>query len=184
MTAVLILVGIVVVTISTIILVAVPVRYMEAVAKDFRWRRSVQIGTRVWVNKRGKRQPKTSSDIRNVTVLNAGGAGNPRYTYEKRVWRNMRSVSISGRGQATVREPSYTLGRSEEVRSRHDSYEARFVSEEGGHYSAKIQFARWKLLKANARYRLGRNTFGRVRTIKPAKPPVGQRLPESARRAS
>jgi hypothetical protein len=169
MTAILILVGVVVVIIGTIGLVTVPVKHVDAVARGFPWRRSVRIGMRVWVKKKSKRQPKASIDIRNVKVQNANDPNKIRYTYEKRVWRNMRSATASGLSQATVRDPQYTLGRDEEVRGRSKSYEAKFVSKDGRRYSAKIQFTQWKALKEGAKYELGRNMFGRVRTIRPAK---------------
>jgi len=91
----------------------------------------------------------------------------------------MRSVSVSGRSQETVRDPQYILRGDEEVRRRSESYQAEFVSDEGRHYSAKVRFARWRLLNKGASYRLGRSTFGRVRTIQPAKPAVIQ-SPRSA----
>jgi hypothetical protein len=182
MTVILILVGIVVVIIGTIVLVTMPVRRAEAVARDFRWRRSVRIGTRVWVKKRSKRQPKPSIDIRNVKVQNADEPNKLRYTYEERVWRNIRSFTRSGLSQETVRDPEYVLGRDEEVRGRSELYEATFVSEKGRRYAAKVRFAQWKFLKKGAKYQLGRNTFGRVRTIKPARHAVNQRPPERAHR--
>jgi hypothetical protein len=129
----------------------------------------------VWVKKKSKRQPKASIDIRNVKVQNANDPNKIRYTYEKRVWRNMRSATASGLSQATVRDPQYTLGRDEEVRGRSKSYEAKFVSKDGRRYSAKIQFTQWKVLKEGAKYELGRNMFGRVRTIKPAKRAINRR---------
>jgi len=175
MTPILILVGVVVVVIGTIVLVTVPVRHAEAIARDFPWRRSVYIGTRTWVKKKSRRQPKTSSDIRNVQVQNANVPDKLHYTYEKRVWRNMRSIPASGRGQESVRDPLYTLGRDEAVRRRTQSYQASFLSEDGRRYSAKVRFAQWRLLKKGRKYRLGRNTFGHVRTIKPARPAVKQR---------
>jgi hypothetical protein len=55
---ILILDRIVVVVIGTIVLVAVPVRHVEAVARDLPWRRSVDIGTRVWVRHRYTRVGK------------------------------------------------------------------------------------------------------------------------------
>ncbi len=178
--AIIILAGIVVVVIGTIVLITVPVRHVEAVARDFTWRRRVDIGTRVWVKRKSKRQPKSSADIRNVETRNADDPDKLHYTYEERVWRNMRSVPASGRGQVTVRDPVYVLGRDEEVRRRSKSYQARFVSEDGSSYSAKVRFERWKLLKDGAKYQLGRNTFGHVRTIKPARPAVDRRPPERA----
>jgi hypothetical protein len=181
MTAILILVGIVVAAIGTIVLVTVPVKHVEAVARDFPWRRSVRIGTRVWVKKRSKRQPKASINTRNVEVQNADDPNKLHYSYEKRVWRNMRSVPASGWRQATVRDPQYSLGRDEEVRGRSELYEAKFVSEEGRRYSAKVRFAQWKVLKEGVKYQLGRNTFGHVRTIKPA---INQRPPERVQRES
>lgn len=180
MTAILILGGIVVVIISTIVLVTVPVKHAEAVARDFRWRRSMRIGTRVWVKKKSKRQPKPSIDIRNAKVQNADDPDKLRYTYEERVWRNMRSFTVSGLSQETVRDPEYILGRDEEVRGRSELYEATFVSEKGRRYAAKVQFAQWKLLRKGAKYQLGRNTFGRVRTIKPARHAANQR-PQNVR---
>lgn len=170
MTAILILVGIVVVITGAIVLVTVPVKHAEAVARDFPWRRRVHIGTRVWVTKKSKRQPKPSIDIRNVKVQKPDNPDKLHYTYEARVWRNMRSVPASGRSQETVRDPQYTLRTDEEVRRRSESYEANFVSEEGRRYSAKVRFPQWKLLEEGTKYRLGRNTFGRVRTIKAPKP--------------
>jgi hypothetical protein len=104
------------------------------------------------------------------------------YTYEERVWRNMRSVPASGRREQPVRDPQYTLGRDEEVRKKTDSYKATFLSEDGTRHSAQVRLAQWKLLMEGTKYRLGSNTFGRIRTVKPAKPAVGQRPPERARR--
>ena len=167
MTAILVLVGIAVVAVGATVLIAIPFRHVEATAKSFPWHRSVRIGQRVWIRKKSKRQPRSSPDIRNVKALNANDPDKIRYTYEKRVWRNMRNVPASGSGHATVEDPHYTLGRDEQVRSRSESYEARFATEEGVRYSAKIRFTRWKTLQQDRRYRLGRNVFGRVRTVKP-----------------
>lgn len=175
MTAILILIGIVVVIIAVIALVTVPVKHVEAVARGFSWRRIVHIGRRVWVKKKSKRQPKPSADIQNVEVQHPDDPGKLYYIYEERVWRNMRSVPASGRREEPVRDPQYTLGRDEEVRRKTDSYEARFHSEDGTRYSAQIRFAQWKSLKEGTRYRLGSNTFGDIRTVKPAKSAVGQR---------
>jgi|ERR1700689_1082867 hypothetical protein len=180
MTAIVIFVGIVAVVISTFVLVVVPVRHVDAVARDFPWRRSVRIGTRAWVRKGSKRQPKASIDIRNVRIQNADDPKKRRYTYEARVWRNMRRVTASGLSHATVRDPEYELGRNEEVRGKEALYQARFVSEESRHYSAKMRLTRWTSLKAGRKYRLGRNTFGRVRTIKPAKPAIKRHPSEHA----
>lgn len=74
-----------------------------------------------------------------MEIQNADGLGKPRYTYEKRVWGDARSVPVSDRGQATVRDPVSTLGRDEKVRRTSTLYEARFVSEKGRHYSAKVR---------------------------------------------
>lgn len=177
-----ILIGIVVVIIAVIVLVTVPVKHAEAVARDFSWRRIVHIGRRVWVKKKSKRKPKPSVDIRNVEVQHPEDPRKLYYSYEERVWRNMRSIPASGRREEPARDPPYTLGSDEEVRRRTDSYKARFLSEDGRHYSAQVRFAKWKLLKEGTRYRLGSNTFGHIRTVKPAKSVAGQRPPERARR--
>lgn len=172
MTAIFILAGIAVVIIGTIVLVTVPVTHAEVVARGFPWRKSVHIGARVWVKKKSKRRPKPSADVRSVEVHNADDPKKIRYTYEQRLWRDMRSVHASGRGQENVRDPEYTLAGNEEVRRRTELYEAEFVSGEGGRYCAKVRVAQWRLLTEGAKYRLGRNSFGYVRTIKPAKPAV------------
>jgi len=50
-TIILILVGIVIVINRHDVLVTLPVRQVEAVARGFTWRRSARIGMRVWVRK-------------------------------------------------------------------------------------------------------------------------------------
>lgn len=175
MTAILVLIGIGVVIVAAIVLVAVPVKHADGVAKDFYWRRSVHIGTRAWVMRKSKRRPRSSADVRNVEVHNADEADKLHHTYEQRVWRNMRTVPTSGHGQESVRDPLYTLGKDEAVRRSSALYQATFVSETGTRYDAKVKFARWKSLTKGKNYRLGRNTFGRVRTITPGRPPVKKR---------
>jgi len=49
---------------------------------------------------------------------------------------------------------------NEEVRGKSESYEARFVSEAGEHYSAKIPLAQWKSLKKDAEYQLAETRSG------------------------
>jgi hypothetical protein len=169
MTAILILVGIAVVIIAAIILVTVPVKHVAAVARDFSWRRSVDIGKRVWITKKSKQRPRTSADVQNVEVHNADDPKKLYYTYEKRVWRDMRTAPRMGWSQATVQDPEYTLAKDEQVRRRSEWYQTKFVSETGTPYLAKVRFERWKLLRKGTNYQLGRNTFGGVRTIKAAK---------------
>lgn len=174
MTATLIFIGVATAIVVVIALITVPVTHVEGVSSSFYWRRIVHIGRRVWIQKKSKRKPGSSADIRNVEVRNADDPDNLHYTYEKRVWRNMRTVPVTGRKQETVRNPAYTLGRDEQVRRKTESYEAAFVSEEGARYSAKVRFAQWKSLNEGATYRLGRNVFGKVRTVSPAKRAVNQ----------
>jgi hypothetical protein len=164
-------------------LFTVPVKHVEAVARDFSWRRSVDIGKRVWITKKSKRPPRTS-DVRYVQAHNADDPKKLYYTYEKRVWRDMRTVPCSGRSLETVRDPEYTLGKDEEVRRRNEWYHAKFVSETGTPYLTKVRFARWKSLQRGTKYRLGRNTFGGVRTIKPAKAAAYKPPAERGRRDS
>ena len=71
MAAIFILAGVAAVIVVVIVLVAVPVRHVEAVAASFTWRRSVRIGTRVWVKRRSRRKPRTSNEVRNLVVQNA-----------------------------------------------------------------------------------------------------------------
>ena len=170
--------------IAAIVLVTVPVRHEEAVTREFHWRRSVDIGKRVWVTKKSRRRPRTTADVRNVAAHNADDPKKLYHTYEKRVWKDMHTVPRAGRGHETVQDPAYTLAMDEQVRRRNELYKAKFVSEIGTPYWAKVRFARWKMLEEGTKYRLGRNTFGGVRTIKPAKataykPPTerGQRNP-------
>lgn len=182
MTAILILILIAVVIVTAIVLFTMPFRHMEAVAREFRWRRSVDIGKRVWITKKSKGRPRTSADVRNVEPHNADDPKKLYYTYEKRVWRDMRTVPRAGWSQETVADPEYVLGKDEQVRRKSEWYQAKFVSEIGTPYLAKVRFERWKSLRNGTTYRLGRNTFGNVRTVKPAratasKPPAerGQR---------
>lgn len=114
MTAVLVLIGIVVMIVAAIVLLAVPVRHAEAVANGFSWHWSVRVGTRVWASKKSKRKP--FGEVRNVQVHNGGDADNRYYTYEKRVWRNKRRVKDSGQSQAGLRTPGSVLRGEEQIR--------------------------------------------------------------------
>jgi len=184
MAAIFILAGVAAVIVAVIVLVTVPVRHVEAVARSFTWRRSVRIGTRVWVKRRSRRQPRTANEVRNLKAHNADNPKKLRYTYEERVWRHTRTVSDSGSGQETVRDPRYTLTGNEEVRGKPESYEARFLSEQDGSYTARIPFARWQALQAGVTYRLGCNAFGRVRTVKRVASAPRPGTPASAQRDS
>jgi hypothetical protein len=119
-----------------------------------------------------------------LRVQNANYPKRVRYLYEERVWRYTRTVSASGSGQGTVHDPQYTLMGNEEARGKQESYQARFFSERDGYYTARVRFAQWQSLRAAATYRLGCNAFGRVRTVKPARPAPEQRTPESVQRDS
>jgi hypothetical protein len=176
MTAILILVGIVVVVIGTIVLVTVPVKRAEAVARDFPWRRSVHIGTRTWVKKSrsgSRSHPSTSGTCRPKTPTSLPSSITPT----RSVCGGTCASSQPRAGARTVRDPQYTLARDEAVRRKTEVYKANFVSEEGRRYSAKVRLAQWRSLEKGTKYQLGRNTFGRARTIKPAKPVVNQRPP-------
>lgn len=122
MTAIFILAGVAAVIIAVIVLITVPVRHVEAVARSFTWRRSVRIGTRVWVKRRSRRPPRTANQIRNLKTHKPTTPKKLRYTYEERVWRHTRIVSDSGSGQETVRDPRYTLMGNEEVGGKPESY--------------------------------------------------------------
>lgn len=182
MTAVLVLIGIVVVIIAAIVLLAVPVRHAEAVANGFSWRWSVRVGTRVWASKKSKRKP--FGEVRYVQVHNAGDADNRYHTYEKRVWRNKRRVKDSGQSQASLRMPSYVLRGEEQIRGTRERYKVAFASEEGRRYTAKVHLGQWRSLQKGMTYRLGRNVFGSVRTVKPVEAAVSQGRPKQAERNS
>jgi hypothetical protein len=140
MTAVLVLIGIVVVIIAAIVLLAMPVRHAEAVANGFSWRWSVRLGTRVWVGKNSKRAP--SGKVRYVQVYNTGDAGKRYYTYEKRLWRNKRRVKDSGLSQAGLRMPGHVLRGEEQIRGGREWYKVAFASEEGRRYTAKVHLGK------------------------------------------
>jgi hypothetical protein len=182
MTAVLVLIGIVVVIIAAIVLLAVPVRHAEAVANEFSWHWSVRVGTRVWVGKKSKRTP--SGQVRYLQVHNTGDADDRYYTYEKRVWRNKRRVKDSGQSQASLRMPGSVLRGEEQIRGTREWYKVAFASEEGRRYTAKVHLGKWRSLHKGVTYRLGRNVFGRVRTVKPAEAPVSQGRQKQAERKS
>ena len=168
MTAIMIFVGIVAVLIAVIVLAAVPVRHAEAVASGFTWYRSVQIDGLVWVKRKSRQKP--SGEVRNLKVRHAYDDDRRRYTYQTREWRKKRTVSDSGRSQASARWPQYELGKDEKFRERHESYTATFTSEDGRDYTANVPFDRWESLEEGAGYRLGRSAFGSVRTFTPVRP--------------
>jgi hypothetical protein len=85
----------------------------------------------------------------------------------------MRSVRASGRSQAGVDWPQPTLRVGEEIRTRQESYRVFFASDDGRSYHAKMRYARWAALTEGKEYRLGRNTFGVVRVVTPARQAVG-----------
>lgn len=182
MTAVLVLTGIVVVIIAAIVLLAVPVRHAEAVANGFSWHWSVRVGTRVWVGGKSKRAP--SGQVRYLEIHTAGDGGNRYYTYEKRVWRNKRRVKDSGQSQVSLRMPGHVLRGEEQIRGGREWYKVAFASEEGRSYTAKVHLGKWRSLQKGVTYRLGRNVFGSVRTVKPVEAAVVQGRPEQAERNS
>jgi hypothetical protein len=182
MTAVLVLTGIVVVIIAAIVLLAVPVRHAEAVANGFSWHWSVRVSTRVWVGKSSRRPP--SGKVRYVQIYIAGGTGKRRYVYEKLVWRNRRRVKDSGQSRASLRMPGSVLRGEEQIRGGREWYKVAFASEEGRRYTAKVQLGKWRSLQKGMTYRLGRNVFGSVRTVKPVEAAVSQGRPEQAERNS
>ena len=180
MTTVLILIGTVVVIIAAIVLLAVPVRHAEAAANGFSWRWIVRVGTRVWVSKKSKRKP--FGEVRYMQVHNAGDAGNRYYTYEKRVWRNKRRAKGSGQSHASLRMPGCVLRGEEQIRGTRERNKVAFASEEGKRYTAKVSLGKWRSLQKGVTYRLGRNVFGSVRTVKPVEAAISQSRPEQAER--
>jgi hypothetical protein len=160
---ILVLAGVAVVAVAVLFLV--PLRHAESEAREFPWRWRMRVGTPTWVGRRSKRLP--SGNIRYVVMYNDENPKKRYYSYEKRVWRNIRSIETSGWSQDTVRSPQYQLRNGEEVRRERQSYKAKFASEDGRYYLAKIRLEKWKSLEKGRAYRLGRNTFGSVRTVKP-----------------
>jgi len=168
MTAIFISVGIALVVVAAITAVVVPVRRVDAVVSEFFWRRTLLIGTRVWVKRTSKRKP--TGDVRNVEVRHAADPERRRYTYEERVWRKMRRVEESRHSQDGVRWPLHILGRDEEIRKRKELYKVTFRSAEGRRYMRKMRrFGEWQALRKGPKYQLGRNAFGAVVAIRPAK---------------
>jgi hypothetical protein len=184
MKAILILIDIVVVSAGLTLLVRVPVRYVEAVAKDFPWLRTAALATPKWVTKESDRRPAPSPDIRNVRAKPVKKGDDPdrvRYTYERRRWRKKHRVPASGHSHADLREPQFVLRPNEVHRKEKDTekYEVRFVSADNRRYSKKLPVGHWRTLENDARYQLGRNVFGRVRTIDRVGPETGDQ-PEPA----
>jgi hypothetical protein len=182
MMAVLVLTGLVVVIIAAIVLLAVPVRHAEAVANGFSWHWSVRVGTRVWVGKTSMRAP--SGKIRYLQVYSAGGTGKRHYSYEKLVWRNKRRVKDSGQSQASLRMPGDVLRGEEQIRGGREWYKVAFALQEDRRYTARVHLGKWRSLQKGVTYRLGRNVFGSVRTVKPVEAAVGQGRPKQAERNS
>ncbi|HET7015102.1 MAG TPA: hypothetical protein VFI65_14390 [Streptosporangiaceae bacterium] len=167
MTVLYLVLGIVVI-IAVIVGVVVPVRRVDAVVSGFFWRRTLLIGTRVWVKRTSKRKP--TGDVRNVEVRNAADPERRRYTYEERVWRKMRKVEESRPTQDGVRWPLHILGKDEEIRKRKELYKVTFSSTEGRRHAKKMRrVSEWQSLRKGLKYQLGRNAFGAVVAIRPAK---------------
>ncbi|MBV9795293.1 MAG: hypothetical protein JO016_15290 [Actinobacteria bacterium] len=155
---------------AAIVLYTLPVRHTEAQAKRFQWSRIVQISTRSWVKKKSKQEP--SGEIRNLVIKHANEPEQRSYRYEEAKWHKSRKPTKSGYGQSNLEWPAYTLRKDEKVHWRREVYQATFAAEAGRHYTKTLGFERWQTLRTDQRYRLGRNVFGRVRTIRPAPPPA------------
>jgi hypothetical protein len=177
MTAIFILAGIVVVVVAAIVAVTVPVRRADVAVSEFSWSRTLLIGTRVWVRRRSKRRPSSSAGtIRNVEERKGADPSRRHYTYEEQVWRKMRRVPGSGRSQGDVRWPPHVLGKDEQIRKKKQSYKVTFTSDAGRRHVKKMRhIGPWQSLQKGARYELGRNAFGAVRTINPAKTELAKR---------
>lgn len=171
MTAIFILVGIAVVVIAAIAAVAVPVRRADAVVSDFSWSRTLLIGTHEWVPRTSKRKPSSFlRNIRNVEVRDGDDPSSRRYAYQEQVWRKMRRAAVAGRSQDDVRWPPHMLGKDEEIKKRKQSYKVTFTSTAGRRHVKRMRrIERWQTLRKGPKYELGRNAFGAVRTINPAK---------------
>lgn len=169
MTAIFILVGSVVVV--AIVAAVVPVRRVDASVSELSWSRTLLIGTRTWDARTSKRKPSSfSGNIRNVQVQGGDDPSRRQYTYEERAWKNMRRVPGSGRRQDDVRWPPHTLGKDEEIKKRKQSYKVTFTSTTGRRHVKRMRRAdQWQTLQKGPMYELGRNVFGAVRTINPAK---------------
>jgi hypothetical protein len=164
--AVLVLIVVGVVIIGVIVMVTVPVQHLEAVATGFFWRRTVRIATAVWLQKTAKRKPARSAGIRNVRLRVNEDPDQQYYTFEKRVWRNPRVATASGDRQADVHDPTYTLLPNEQKRGTTSVYRATFTSLEHTDYTTDVRLRKWKTLQRGKNYRLGRNLFGGIRTVK------------------
>ena len=170
--AVIFLISVVVAVIAVIVLVIAPVRHTEAVARRFYWSRVVQPCSRRWVKRRSKKKP--TGEVRHLVVKNANDPERRRYVYEEAVWRNTQRLEKSGYSQDNVQWPMFSPRPDEKVRRRRAVYKATFTAEAGHSCTAKIRFERWQALRQDQRYRLGRNAFGRVRSIQAATAPIDQ----------
>jgi hypothetical protein len=164
---------------AVLLLTAVPWRHADATARDFSWRRRIDISQQVWVRTTGSSAPPPPS-ARNVrktqrlvphttsTAMRANGWSSTSYrpetvySYEVPQWQRARTVTAAGEGQAGVRWPACDLKENEREGRKAETYRAAFESTAGKRYTARLSEAAWLSLKAGTSYPLKLNALGRV----------------------
>jgi len=76
----------------------------------------------------------------------------------------------TGTTSSTFYWPQGKIKEGEDAKSRKELYQANFSATGTGRYPKSLSQRRWKRLQKGKKYRLGLNTFGSVRTIKPPCP--------------
>jgi hypothetical protein len=181
---ILVLVGIAVLVVGITALVNIPVKHVEVVLSDLYWRRSKHVGTSHWEKRESPRKPH--GEIRNVVNLHAGDPEKkPLWAYEEGVWEGLRWIHADGHDQQYLSWPDSEIRDGEEVKSKKELYRADFFATGAGRYAKTLHQRRWTTLRKDTKYRLGLNTFGKVRTVTPplstrARPPAARPLAPAA----
>jgi hypothetical protein len=123
----------------------------------------------LWKKQESPRKPH--GEVRELVNLNAEDPEKkPLWAYEERVRERLRWIHADGHGQQYLYWPQGKIKEGEDAKSRKELYQANFSATGAGRYPKSLSQRRWKRLQKGKKYRLGLNTFGSVRTIKPPRP--------------
>lgn len=167
-------------------LVSIPVKHVEVVLVDLSWKRSMQVGRSHWEKRESPQKPR--GEVRKVVNLNAADPEKkPLWAFEERVWQGLHWIHAEGHDQGYPHWPQDKVRQGEEVKGKRESYHATFIADGARRYAKNLSRRRWERLQKDKKYRIGLNTFGGVRTVKPPLPatarPTGTRAQAPANAA-
>ncbi len=167
--AILVLICIAVLVVGIAALVTIPVKQVEVVLVDLYWKRSMQAGMSHWEKRESPQKPR--GEVRKVVNLNAADPEKkPMWAFEERMWEGLHWIRAEGHDRRFPHWPDDKVREGEEVKGRRELYQATFMAHGAGRYAKSLSQRRWESLQKDKKYRLGLNTFGGVRTVKPPLP--------------